>query len=231
MRIVRSTVAGSWLLTVVSVALILVLPSAAQYQEPNPIQQTVRLKRGQHLVLQLLTSLNSGSAKVGNDVSLKVFLPLNSDGVTILPAGWRVRGRITKVIRADKNCKQGKIAWQLDQISTADGSKITISLDMTKETREKTGKAIAARKGIQSRQVHSSAAILAISFPAMGWNAQRRLLQWRVWCGGRAPGRRCSFCCGRARPTSASEPLKSTHSKVRRPLEYRPPPKAILNLA
>jgi hypothetical protein len=97
------------------------------------------------LVLQLLTSLDSGHAKVGDDVSLKLFLPLNSDGVTILPAGWRVRGRVTNVTRADKNCKQGKIGWQLDQISTADGSKITISLDITGG---KTGKAIAARKRI-----------------------------------------------------------------------------------
>jgi hypothetical protein len=147
MRTVKSTVAGFWLLAVVPVALILVLPAAAQNQEPKPNQkqQMVHLKRGQQLVLQLLTSLDSGRAQVGDDVSLKLFLPLTSDGVMILPAGWRVRGRITKVTRADKNCTQGKIAWQLDQISTADGSKITISLDITGE---KPGKAIAARKRI-----------------------------------------------------------------------------------
>jgi hypothetical protein len=113
---------------VVSAALCLVLTFAAEGQEHAAVSNTVRLKRGEALVLVLLTPLDSGSAQVGDDVSLKLLLPLTVEGVNILPDGWPVHGRVSDVTRAGRNCKAGSIVWKPNEITAPDGTKVAISL-------------------------------------------------------------------------------------------------------
>src|SRR5579863_2493928 len=79
---------------------------------------TVKVKRGQTLSLSLLTPIDSGHANLGDDVALKLVRPLMADGATVLPAEWIVHGKVTKVKRAGKNCKEGEVVWKLDSIKT-----------------------------------------------------------------------------------------------------------------
>jgi hypothetical protein len=103
------------------------------------MSHTVRLKRGETLVLVLLTPLDSGHAQVGDDVSLNLLLPLTVEGVNVLPDGWPVHGRVSDVARAGSNCKPGTVVWKPDEITLPDGRKITISMDRIEK---KTGKRI-----------------------------------------------------------------------------------------
>jgi len=119
----------SLLRSVVSAILCLVLTFVAEGQEPPVIAATVHLKRGETLVLALLTPLDSSRAQVGDDVSLKLLLPLTVDGVNILPDGWPVHGRVSAVRPARRNCKPGKVVWKPNEITTPEGRKITISMD------------------------------------------------------------------------------------------------------
>ena len=106
-------------------AISLTFTSHAETSAPKP--QIATLRRGQVLVLSLLTPLDSSRAQVGDEVSLELKRPLTSDGVTVLPAGWAVHTRIASVTRAGKrNCKPGRITWKLHEVSTPDGRKFKV---------------------------------------------------------------------------------------------------------
>jgi hypothetical protein len=87
---------------------------------------TVKVKRGQTLSLSLLTPIDSGHANLGDDVTLKLVRPLVADGATVLPAEWIVHGKVTKVKRAGKNCKEGEVVWKLDSIKTPRGDLLKV---------------------------------------------------------------------------------------------------------
>ena len=93
------------------------------------MSHTVSVKRGETLVLVLLTPLDSGRTQVGDDVSLKLLLPLTVEGVNVLPDGWPVHGRVSDVTRAGRNCKPGSVVWKPNEITLPDGRKITISME------------------------------------------------------------------------------------------------------
>jgi hypothetical protein len=44
----------------------------------------------------------------------------------VLPSEWTIHGRITKVERAGKHCKDGKILWRFEQVTTPDGRKVKV---------------------------------------------------------------------------------------------------------
>jgi hypothetical protein len=113
---------------VTSLILIATLALKAPAQDSHTKPRTVLLKRGQVLELSLVTPLNSGHAEVGEDVVLRLGRPLAAGGVTVLPADWVVRGRITDVDRAGKNCKSGRIHWELGRVTLTDGKKINVQI-------------------------------------------------------------------------------------------------------
>jgi len=90
-------------------------------------------------VLVLLTPLDSSRTQVGDEVSLKLLLPLTVEGMNILPDGWPVQGRVSDVTRAGSNCKRGAVVWKPDEITLPDGRKITVSMERIDK---KTGKRI-----------------------------------------------------------------------------------------
>jgi len=126
-------------------ALILALTFTALGQEQTASPQEVQLKRGQFLALELLAPLDSGHAQVGDVVFLKLFFPLEVDGITILPVGWQIHGRVTSVTRAGRRCRRGKVVWVVDPIITSDGRTISIR---TQETKRRAGnRAVRFAKG------------------------------------------------------------------------------------
>jgi hypothetical protein len=112
----------------------LTLNSLAQSNDTQP--HAVTLARGRVLEMKLVKRLDSGRAKVGDDFVLKLTKPLLADGVTILPIGWTVHGRITGAKRAAKNCQRGFIDWELEPVTMADGQKIEIQSIAKEVTRQ-----------------------------------------------------------------------------------------------
>ena len=111
---------------VVSLIVIVALTLNGSAQVDGTKPRTVTLKRGQELNLSLVTPLDSRRAQVGEEVELKLARPLVVDGVTVLPLDWAVRGQITNVIRAGKNCKSGQVNWKLGPLIMTDGKRIKI---------------------------------------------------------------------------------------------------------
>jgi hypothetical protein len=109
-----------------SALLVLGLTLTAQAQDAKGGPKTVRLRRGQTLDLTLSTPIDSGHAKPGDDITLKLVRPLIADGATVLPADWIVHAKVTKVKHAGKNCRDGQLVWKLDPIKTPGGDRITV---------------------------------------------------------------------------------------------------------
>ena len=110
----------------ISILLIVTLALNLQAQSTGTTPRGLTLKRGQVLEMSLATTLNSRRAEVGDDVVLKLIKPLIADGVTILPANWPVRGRITDVRHAGKNCQPGSIHWEFQPLTLTGGKVIEI---------------------------------------------------------------------------------------------------------
>lgn len=112
--------------SLVSLVLIFTLTLATQAQE-SPQPKTVLVERGKILELSLVTPLDSGQARVGDDVPLKLVRPLVADGEIVLPTDSILHGRVTKVAHAGKNnCKDGYIGWKLNRVAMKKGKKIQL---------------------------------------------------------------------------------------------------------
>jgi hypothetical protein len=109
-----------------SALLVLTLTLTTHAQDAKTGPKTVKVKRGQTVSLSLLTPIDSGQANLGDDVTLKLDRPLVADGATVLPAEWIVHGKVTKVKRAGKNCKDGQVVWELDRIKTPSGDQLKV---------------------------------------------------------------------------------------------------------
>jgi len=87
----------------------------------------VRIERGRVLVMSLSTAVDSGSAKIGDRVELRLVDPVMSGGKVALPAGWIVPAHISKVRHAGKkNCHRGYVELKLEPMTAPDGTKIKL---------------------------------------------------------------------------------------------------------
>ena len=112
----------------VAFCLLFIMPVmlSAQSGPANPEPKIVKLERGRVLDLSLVTPLDSGQAQVGDEISFKLERDLHANQMTILPKNWVIHGRVTKVVRAGKNCRSGRVRWKLEPVTTASGRKIKV---------------------------------------------------------------------------------------------------------
>jgi hypothetical protein len=119
-----------------AIPLVLIVASTlmAQSQDGGATPRKVMIKRGQVLELSLITPLDSGQAKIGDEIRFRLTRPLMADGVSVLPADFVLRTGITDVVRAGK-CNSGSISWWIDEAALPDGGKVKllkITEDMAK---------------------------------------------------------------------------------------------------
>jgi len=84
----------------------------------------VILRRGQVLELRLLEDIDSKSAHLGDKVPLRLTRDLIADGVTVLPQGSLLYGRVTAAHPAGKSCHDGRLKWKLEHIALANGQNV-----------------------------------------------------------------------------------------------------------
>jgi hypothetical protein len=112
-------------IAVLAIALVLASEAAAQQSGPAPAapsKGTVKVRRRTGLKLQLLQPLDSETAKVGDDVPLRLARPLIVNNITILEAGELVHGKVVHVSKAGPKCHEGNVAVELKAITFHDGS-------------------------------------------------------------------------------------------------------------
>lgn len=98
-----------------------VSPQLSLCQSPKT-KNKVLLQRGVALKFSLMRPLSSSSAKVGDDVPLRLERPLVIDGVHLLEPGIIAHGKVTRVKAAGPKCRRGEVQWKLDSVAFGDSS-------------------------------------------------------------------------------------------------------------
>ncbi|HYP26880.1 MAG TPA: peptidoglycan-binding protein [Blastocatellia bacterium] len=83
--------------------------------------------------LRMDSSLSSRTARVGDKFTSTVTIPVYIDGVTVIPAGSTVEGRVTQVTPAKRMSKSGTIAIDFDDLIFPDGSRIQLDGNLTSD--------------------------------------------------------------------------------------------------
>jgi hypothetical protein len=94
-------------------------PSEAAYALPPHVMV---VEEGVVLKFATVAEISSETAKKGDEVPLQLTRPLIIDGVTLLPIGTQVRGRVSELKKAGPKCRAGLIYFKVDQVRFLDGS-------------------------------------------------------------------------------------------------------------
>jgi hypothetical protein len=110
---------------------LVLLPCLVQAQAAMPGKAVVY--KGVVLRLTNVQPLDSAKAKEGDRVPLKLVRPLVIDGITVVPEGELVYGKVTRVKRAGKDCRNGAVKWKVESITFPDSSHAKAHLVFAKE--------------------------------------------------------------------------------------------------
>jgi len=91
-------------------------------QPSQPVPRTIHVRKGTALKFKTLKPLDSTTAKVGDEVPLRLDQALVVDGATLLQRGQLVIGRVTKIRRAGPHSRHGEVKWKLERITFPDSS-------------------------------------------------------------------------------------------------------------
>jgi peptidoglycan hydrolase-like protein with peptidoglycan-binding domain len=89
------------------------------------------LQPGQVIALRMTTALNSKTSRAGDRFAATTFEPVVVDGVTVIPVGTTVEGRVTAVEPAKRLSRSGTIAVEFDRVVFKDGRSVPIVGQLT----------------------------------------------------------------------------------------------------
>lgn len=91
----------------------------------------ITIPEGTEFKLQLHTSINSKTSKVGDRVLATLIAPVNVEDITVLKKGARVLGHINEVKGAGHRGKGGYLSITFDTIEMPNGEKVAILGSLT----------------------------------------------------------------------------------------------------
>jgi hypothetical protein len=110
-------------IALVACLLVLIASSASAQTAVTPGSGRVVVHKGVVLRLSNVTPLDSATAKPGDAVVLKVARALVVDGVTLVPEGEIIYGKVTKARHAGKDCHNGFVKLKIESIVFPDATK------------------------------------------------------------------------------------------------------------
>jgi hypothetical protein len=99
-----------------------IIPELAAQQSPSV--PTVTIHKNQVLPFELTQPLDPKTAKVGDDVPLRLIRSYFAQGISVLPAGATAIAKVKKVKRPNPECPTGEVQLKLDRITFADQSTV-----------------------------------------------------------------------------------------------------------
>ncbi|MGH9469671.1 MAG: hypothetical protein ACRD1N_04925 [Terriglobia bacterium] len=91
----------------------------------------ITIPEGTEFKLQLHTSINSKTARVGDRMICTLIDPVEVEDIAVLRKGVRVYGHISEVKHAGRRGKSGYIAVQFDTVEMPNGEKVAILGSLT----------------------------------------------------------------------------------------------------
>jgi len=90
--------------------------------------------QGTIVTVSLTTSLNSGTANVGDRFEAEVTEPISVEGQVAIPAGTRMRGVVDNAHAAKKGSGHGSLTLRFDGMVLPDGKEVAIQAGLSQET-------------------------------------------------------------------------------------------------
>jgi hypothetical protein len=91
---------------------------------------------GQIIRVRMNRTITSETARVGDQFTTTVMVPVYASGLEVIPAGSEVIGRVTSVTRASRKSKAGEIGVHFVSVRLPTGLARTINGDLTDVTTE-----------------------------------------------------------------------------------------------
>lgn len=95
----------------------------------SPVYRTV--PAGQKIQVRMNEQISSGTARVGDQFTTTVVIPVYSGGVEVVPAGSTLMGRVTQVKRASRPSKAGWVSVALVSVQLPNGTTRAINGSLT----------------------------------------------------------------------------------------------------
>ncbi len=116
---------------------LLAMMNATQMAEPCLSERTVTLPRGETLEVEAAFTVISGNVDDGSALSFNVVHPLTVNGVTVISAGTRATGRVTKSKRGSTWGRAGQLAWTMEDVPAVDGSTVPLEFSRSQKGHSK----------------------------------------------------------------------------------------------
>lgn len=94
---------------------------ATKNADDKPVVKTYEVEPGTHIPLNLINSVSTKTAAVGDRVYLETVFPILSGGRIVIPPGSYVLGTITNVVRPGKVKGRGEFYLRFDSLTLPNG--------------------------------------------------------------------------------------------------------------
>jgi len=101
-------------------------PRSAPAAPPQAGPTAFALANNTPIRLKLNKTISSATAHVGDAVELEVVEDVIIDGITILPAGWKVNGAIAEAEAKRRFGHGGKLAFSINSMTLVDGEQVKV---------------------------------------------------------------------------------------------------------
>lgn len=102
---------------------------AAGGQQPQPpaALKDIKLPAGTRVELEMAHTIDSQTTRTNDLVSFRVVNPVMVDGVTVIAVGATATARVVKAERNGHFGRAGRIAWELQEVTAADGTRVPLA--------------------------------------------------------------------------------------------------------
>jgi hypothetical protein len=149
------------------------------------------IPQGTHVLLRMMNSLTTRTAKEGDQVYLQTASPIALDGKIVVPPGSYVQGTVAMAKRSGKVTGRAELALRLDTLTLASGKAMKFSPHVSSVDSAGSGQSVKGDEGVVKQsssggQDAGRIAILAGSGASIGGLADR---SWQgAGIGGAAGG-------------------------------------------
>jgi hypothetical protein len=136
-RVMKQKLSG--LIAACALVLAVAIPAAAQSKKAAKDMEDFTIPEGTEFKLQLHTSINSKTSKVGDRIIATLYDPVYVYDEDVLPKGTRVDGHLGEVKPAGRRGKGGYVTIVFDSVELPSGEKMAILGSLTEIFSSETG--------------------------------------------------------------------------------------------
>ncbi|HKP36335.1 MAG TPA: hypothetical protein VJT71_05715 [Pyrinomonadaceae bacterium] len=95
--------------------------------ESTAMIREIKIPAGTSLDIEVMRTVSSLDARVGDFVSFRVLIPVKVDDAIVIGSGALVSGRLVKAKRAGHWGKAGKLGWTMQDVVAVDLTRVSLS--------------------------------------------------------------------------------------------------------